>query len=111
MSMPTVNIFFTSDEQAEQCGQISAELKSYLAKELSCKDINLTPQEISIRLIKAVDNGMIAPVEVEVAVHAFDERVGKQDEIANNIRRFLLSKVTLKDLRVWVLLVQLGHSW
>ncbi|MCL2037412.1 hypothetical protein FWG95_00140 [Candidatus Saccharibacteria bacterium] len=109
--MPTVNIFFTSEGQAKQCRQIGAELRSYLAKELSCKDINLTPEEVSIRLIKAIDIGMIAPIEVEVAVHAFDERVEKQDEIANNIRKFLLSKIDVEDLRVWVLLVQFGHSW
>jgi len=110
--MPTVNIFHTSDQQATQCKQISTELKSYLAKELSCGDINLTPEEVSIRLINTVDAGMIADFEVEVTVHAFDERVKKQDELANSIREYLLNKnMSAKDIRVWVLLPQLGHSW
>lgn len=110
--MPTVNIFHASDEQAEQFQQISTEFKSHLAKELSCGDISLTPEEVSIRLIKATDGGMIADLEVEVTVHAFDERVKKQDEIANNIRRYLIGhNIAAKDIRVWVLLPQLGHSW
>lgn len=110
--MPTVNIFHTSDEQAQQCQTISTELKTYLAKELSCGDISLTPEEVSIRLIKTTDAGMIADLEVEVTVHAFDERIKKQDEIANNIRKHLLDKnIPAEDIRVWVLLPQLGHSW
>jgi hypothetical protein len=112
MDMPTVNIFYTSDQQAEQCKQIRSDLKSYLAKELSCGDITLTPEEVSVRLINTVNAGMIADLEVEVTVHAFDERVKKQDEIANNIREYLMSKdLAAKDIRVWVLLPQLGHSW
>jgi DNA-binding protein len=109
--MPTVNIFYTSEGQREQYKRISADFKSYLATELSCKDINLTSEEVSLRLIKTVDGGMIAPIEVEVTVHAFDERIKRQDEIANNIRQFLLNKIDIEDVRVWVLLPQLGHSW
>lgn len=109
--MPTVNIFHTSVEQAKQCQQISTEFKSYLASELSCGDISLTPEEVSVRLIETTDGGMIAQLEVEVTVHAFEERVEKQDEIANNIRDYLLDKVQADDIRVWLLLPQLGHSW
>jgi hypothetical protein len=109
--MPTVNIFYTSDEQAGQVIELQSQLKDYFAKELSCGDISLIPEEVSIRLVKATNAGMIAELEVEVTVHAFDERVQKQDEIANNIRDYLLSKVKAQDIRVWVLLPQLGHSW
>lgn len=110
--MPTVNIFHTSDEQVKQCRKISTDLKAYLAKELSCGDISLTPEEVSVRLINTVNIGMIADLEVEVTVHAFDERVKKQDELANNIREYLLSHdIAVNDIRVWVLLPQLGHSW
>ena len=109
--MPTVNIFHTSDEEARQVIEVQVQLKDFLAKELTCGDISLTPEEVSIRLIKVTDAGMIAELEVEVTVHAFDERVQKQDEIANNIRKYLLEKIKAQDIRVWVILPQLGHSW
>lgn len=109
--MPTVNVFHASNEQAQQIIELQSQLKNYLAKELSCGDITLSPDEVSIRLIKTANAGMIAELEVEVTVHAFDERVERQDEIANSIRDYLLQNIQAKDIRVWVLLPQLGHSW
>jgi hypothetical protein len=112
IDMPTVNIFYTNAAQYSPLMSLAPDLKKYLAKELSCGDIELTPEEVSIRLLETINAGMIADLEVEVTVHAFEERIKKQDEIANNIREYLLSKgIPAKDIRVWVLLPQLGHSW
>lgn len=54
---------------------------------------------------------MIAELEAEITAHAFGERVDKQDEICLHIRSFLMKKIMAADVRVWLLLPQLGHSW
>lgn len=55
---------------------------------------------------------MIAPVEIEITAHAFPERIDKQDEICLRIRDFLKQGLRAQeDIRVWLLLPQLGHSW
>ncbi len=55
---------------------------------------------------------MIADIELEIFAHAFKERVEKQDEICMTIRNHILKNVhELKDVRVWLVLSELGHSW
>lgn len=109
--MPTVNIFHTTQEQSAQVNQLASELKTYLAKELTCGDIQLSSDEVSIRLISTVNAGMIAELEVEITAHSFSERVTKQDEVCNNVRKYLMDKIPVSDIRVWLLLPELGHSW
>ncbi len=109
--MPTVNIFCQSKNQPTQLNSLVDELKSHIAKELSCGDITLGPDEVSVRLIAATGKGMIAPIELEITAHAFKERIEKQDEICLRIREFIKSKLGDEDVRVWLLLPQLGHSW
>lgn len=109
--MPTVNIFHRPDTRTDQFKYLLPELKVYIAKELSCGDITLTPEEVSVRLISVAGEGMIAPVELEITAHAFDERIEKQDEICLHIRDFIKPHMDGQDVRVWLLLPQLGHSW
>lgn len=109
--MPTVNIFHQSNDQAARIKSFMPELKSYIAKELSCGNITLGPEEVSIRLVVADSAGMIAPIEVEITAHAFDERVKKQDDICLHIRELVKQRLDKQDVRVWLLLAQLGHSW
>lgn len=108
--MPTVNIFH--DEQAKELNDLSKKLKSYLAKKLSCADIKLTPEEVSIRLIRIDGGDMIGRVELEIKAHAFKKRVEKQDEICNDVRNYIMKEhPSLGDVRVWLILSELGHSW
>lgn len=108
--MPTVNIFHT--EKTNELNDLSNKLKPYFAEKLSCGDIILTPEEVSIRLVLIDGGDMIGNVEVEIKAHVFKERVEKQDEICNDVRNYIMKKYpSLGDVRVWLILSELGHSW
>lgn len=110
--MPTVNIFHSSEENERRLELLLPDLKDFIAKELTCGDIALKPDEVSVRLIAVNGTGMIAPIEVEVTAHAFEGRIKRQDEICLRIRDFMKKDLgTNSDVRVWLLLPQLGHSW
>lgn len=109
--MPTVNIFSKNTNQ-EELNKLSAELKPFIAKKLTCGDIKLTQEEISIRIIYIEGGNMIGKVEIEIKAHAFKERIEKQDEICNEVRKYIMNKYkSLGDVRVWLILSELGHSW
>jgi len=88
------------------------DIKKLTAKQLTCRNIHLQANEITIRLIKTPAKGMIADIELELFAHAFKERIEKQDEICMNIRSHILKNAPeLNDVRVWLILSELGHSW
>jgi hypothetical protein len=92
--------------------KLQPQLKQLLAEQLTCANITLKPDEISIRLIPVAAAGMIASVEIEIHAHSFPERIQKQDQICQNIRQFMVSKLPrIDDVRVWLALSELGHSW
>ncbi len=107
--MPTINAFYKNEVIVSRLQELTKELKQYVAKQLTCGDIKLGPDEVSIRLIKIEGDGMLAPVELEITAAAFKERVEKQDEICLNIQKFLKNKDV--DTKVWLILSELGHSW
>ena len=109
--MPTINIFYNDDELEPKLAEATKQLKEFVAKELTCGDIELNSDEVSVRLLKNTGSGMLAPVELEVTAAAFKERVEKQDEICLSIQKFLLDKLELPDVKVWLILSELGHSW
>lgn len=109
--MPTVNVFFNNKVLESQLEVIALPLKEYVAKQLTCGDIKLKPNEVSLRFIATRGNGMLAPVEIEITAAAFKERVEKQDEICLNVQKFVLNKTNLADAKVWLILSELGHSW
>lgn len=108
--MPTVNIYQQSSEFEYKLKLIAPDLKKLVARELSGKDISLSEEEISVRLLKIAGDGMLAPIEVEINAAAFDERVKKQDEICLKIQEFLKDALQ-SDIKVWLILSELGHSW
>ena len=109
--MPTMNIFYQNQAHAAILGQHLSDIKELIATELTCGDIALSPNEVSIRFLQTSGSGMIAQLEVEITAHAFDERVAKQDEICLRVRSFLMELLPETDIRAWLLLPQLGHSW
>lgn len=110
--MPTVNIYYTADKHEAIVLSHIDELKKLIAEQLTGRDIKLGPGEITVRLLRSPAKGMIAEMELEVFAHSFQERVNKQDKICKAIREHLLQHVPeLKDVRVWLVLSELGHSW
>lgn len=110
--MPTVNIYFSKEESVSKLETIVPELKSYLAEKLTCGGIKLNPSEISIRLIRVSGGKMIANVELEITAHHFPERVKKQDQICLDVMDYIKEKLpSVGDVKVWLKLSELGHSW
>ena len=108
--MPTAN-FYLKDRNQE-LERLTPDLKKFLAEKLTCSDIKLTAKEISVRFIKIADGQMIGEVELEISAHAFPERIKKQDKICLEVMNYLKRKIpTLGDVRVWLKLSELGHSW
>ncbi len=55
---------------------------------------------------------MIGDIELEISAHAFEERVKKQDEICLEVMNYLKNKKpSLGNVKVWLKLSELGHSW
>lgn len=109
--MPIVNIYFQKDEDLNRLQELTADLKKYLAEKLTCGDITLSPSEISVRFLSVAGGEMIASVELEIAAHAFSERVKKQDEICLDVMNYIKQKIGIEDIKVWLKLSELGHSW
>lgn len=111
--MPTTNIFFTSRTQKQNLQALISKLKIFLAEKLTCGEIALNENEISIRLIEVKEgSSMIGSVEVEVTAFAFPERVKQQDRICLQIREFIKKQQpSLGDVKVWLILAEFGHSW
>lgn len=109
--MPTVNIYYKNKQNLNKLLGLSASLKVFLADLLTCNDIRLSPNEISLRFLKTEGNETIASVELEINAAAFKDRVLKQDKICKNVRKFIMDRLFVKDVRVWLILSELGHSW
>ena len=107
--MPTINIYHQN--KAEEFEGVVEKLKTFVAEKLSTNDKRLSSEEISIRLIN-VEGKMIGDVELEITAHAFPERVERQDDICNEVRQFIQKEYpSLGEVRVWLILAELGHSW
>lgn len=107
--MPTVNIYYNDASNVSDL--IVQKLKALVAKELTCGKLVISDKEVSVRIIQ-VTGTMIASIEVEIHAHAFDDRVRRQDDICNAIRTFIMESLpAVGDVRVWLVLSQLGHSW
>lgn len=108
--MPIVNFYHKNN--SSDLENFVPKLKEFIAEKLSCGDKELTSDEISIRFILVGGDGMIGNVEVEITAHAYEERVEKQDEICRDTREYIMKEVpSLGDIRVWLKLCELGHSW
>jgi len=110
--MPTVNLYYKNKNDSQDLLSFIPKLKEYLVGKLSCGDIKLTPEEISVRFISVEGNAMIGNIELEITAHAFDERVEKQDEICLDVMRYIKKEVSsVGEVKVWLKLCELGHSW
>jgi hypothetical protein len=110
--MPPVNAYYRNNAHERDLAAIAdGPLQTCIAEQLTCKDRGLQPNEISVRLIRALGGGMLAPIELDIFAAPYEERVERQDEICLEVRRFVLANVTgLYDANVWLSLSELGHS-
>ncbi|MCF7834486.1 hypothetical protein K9M48_00325 [Candidatus Gracilibacteria bacterium] len=110
--MPTINLYRTSETASKIKKDTIDELRKFVADILTCSEIKLLPNEVSIRPIN-VDNDkdMIAPVECDIAAYNFPARAAKQDLICTEVRKFLLENIDgISDAKVRLQLCELGHS-
>ena len=110
--MPTVNVYHKDKNDFDVLISFAPKLKELIAKQLSYGDKKLTSDEISIRFISVEGDAMIGNVELEITARTFKERVEKQDEICRKVREYIMKEIpSLGDIRVWLKLCELGHSW
>jgi len=109
--MPIINVYLKDDSLGEDFQKIIPDLKKYTAEKLTCDDLALTPSEISVRFLSVVRGEMIGEVELEISAHAFSERVEKQDTICLEIMNYLQKETGFQNIKVWLKLSELGHSW
>ncbi|MGD0728737.1 MAG: hypothetical protein ABR981_01540 [Candidatus Micrarchaeaceae archaeon] len=109
--MPTVNIYYKTKRDGATLKPVIPKLKTYLAKKLTCGEIKLRQDEISVRPIKVEGNGMLGRVEVDIVAHEFAERVKNQDKICFDTKQWLEKEARpIDNFRVWLNLGQLGHD-
>jgi hypothetical protein len=112
--MPTANIYCSDKQLQDSLIAVAPALRKLLAEELTCGARALAPNEISIRVLSVAGNGkeMIAPIEIEIMAHAYQERIVRVDKICLIVRDFVRKEISsAPDVRVWLVLAELGHSW
>jgi len=111
--MPTVDLYYRKHEHEVHIADAIDPLKDFIAKKLTCGDIALSPEEVSIRgKYVALGRGMIADIEMDITAASFQERVERQDEISLEVQAFARSQVPESDdVKVWLNLHELGHSF
>jgi len=110
--MPTLNIYYQDSDKEPTLQALMGGLRDFVAKELTCGDIELKPSEVSIRFVKIAGGEMIGSVEVEINAHCFEERVRKQDDVCLRIMNYIQKEApSLGEVKVWLQLSELGHSW
>lgn len=110
--MPIINCYYSSGSQRKSLLVKVTNIKEYVAQLLSGSAISLKPEEVTVRLIQTEAAGLIGAVEFELFAHAFEERIQKQDGICLEVRKYIMALLPeLKEVRVWLVLSELGHSW
>lgn len=111
--MPTVNLYYRNKSIESGIADIIKPLKSYIAKKLTCGEISLSPEEVSIRVMHvALGGGMMADIELDVTAASFRERVDGQDQICLDVQAYIKQQITsVAEVNVWLNLHELGHSF
>ena len=108
--MPAINIY--SHDRIFDTAFVDW-LKRLTIKLLSCDNLTLQVGHISVRPISVSETTyMIAPIECDIFAASFDDRIKRQDEICNGIRLYFLENISwIEDVRVWLSLSELWHSF
>lgn len=109
--MPTINLYRTSETASKITKETTDKLREFVADILTCSDIKLPPNEVSIRSITVdTDQYMMAPLECDIVAYNFPDCEAKQDRICTYVRKFLLENIEVTDARVRLQLCKLWHS-
>ena len=101
----------TSEERVKPLEQILPDLRAYIAKELSCGERMLAPEEMSLDIIVPHARLPIADTELVILAAPYEERVKKQDQISLNIKHYIQQTCPAAgSVYVWLMLGELGHS-
>lgn len=109
--MPQVLIYARSQEHVKEVAKILLSMRKFIAKELTCKDRALNPEEISLQVIVPTEGLPLADLEVRIIAHSYPERVKEQDNICLRVKNFISQKLSLDSVFVWLQLNELGHSF
>lgn len=110
--MSTVNIYSQSSTARRGLVKSVDHICGKVAELLSGESRRLTHDEISVRLIDSDVLGMLAPIEEEISAQNYPERALNADRICLDMRAYMQQLLPeTGDARVWLLLVELGHSW
>lgn len=108
--MPTVNVYYRGRKDFQTLSTVVPKLQTYLADRLSCSNIHLRQDAVSVRLLPVRGRGMLGTVELDITAHEFPDRVAKQDQICRETKTWLEKEAKLRNVRVWLRLSQLGHD-
>jgi|SRR5579883_142568 len=107
--MPIVNVY-ADRPRLYQIEPNVISLKQHIACQLTTPELALDENHVSIRLMQAA-GAMIGEIELEILAYCFEERVRRQDEICTSIRTFVEEKVGKANVRVWLILSEMGYSY
>lgn len=120
--MPTANVYYSDWCATARLPHIAPKFKDYIAHKLTCGDIKLRQNEVTVRFIKVnpiptvevkgigfVDD-MLGDLEVDITAHAFPDRIRDKDKICADVKKWLRKEAKVKNPRVWLRLCELGHD-
>ena len=105
--MPIVNIYAEKSSH-EKIVADQLLIRQKVSQELAAPELLIDESHISLRVIEAAGYKM-GDIEFEIFAHEFPVRVINQDNISAGLRDFF-EKLWGKDVRVWLILSQLGYG-
>ena len=111
--MPTVAIYYRNNTDESAIKDLIASIKSFIAERISCSDILVTPDAVSVRMVYVEHgDGMLADIELDITAANFPERIKKQDQICLDVQAYVKQRVAgTTSVNVWLKLHELGHSF
>ena len=111
--MPTVELYYRNKEHELQIANAIDPLKVFITEKLTCSDISLAPEEVSIRDIHiALSKKMITDVELDITTTPFQERINRQNKINLNVQTFTKNLIpNTNDIKIWLKLHELKHNF
>lgn len=89
--MPPVNSYFRDPAHRAELVAGIKPLKEHVAKELSAERA-LSPNEVSVRIIEAIGDGMLADVELDIVAEVSPSKVAREDAICASVREYVLDQ-------------------
>ena len=109
--MPLVNTYYHNPGHEPGLVVAIIPLKKYIAEILS-GERELLVDDVSVRLIKSLGQGMMADVELDIIAATSPNRVEQQDQICAAVREHVLEQLPdISDAKVWLSLSELGYSF